>query len=348
MINVNKVYKKVLSIINKEQRGFLTPDEFNKLASQIQLAMLDQSIFEYNRFLNMGTVNRINSGYANLPSKVKEKIDTFYKTASVTLDTGTGSLPTDVYKVIELTNSDRTLPFELVDKHELPYLLSSPLTKPSTDYPIYYKTTTTSGATSVQTNPTSITTATLDYIKIPTNPRWGYVVNTTYGTNIYDTNSYAETGLVLDSTLNHSTSIGIVTTQSAGAAANDYTGTPGVTAGWTTSGSGSGASITITIGSGGTITAAKFNTAGSGYAKDDTITIDATAILGSTSAILTLRNEDIYKSTTKGSVNFELHPSEEVNLVNGMLAMTGIVIKSPDITQMASQIIQSNAAAKQQ
>ena len=348
MINVNTVYKKVLSIINKEQRGFITPDEFNKIGSQVQLAMLDQSMFEYNRFLNMETANRVNSGYANLPQKVHERIDQFYKSSSVSLSTGVGTLPTDIYKIIELTNSDKTLPFELVDKHELPYLLSSPLTKPSTDYPIYYKTTTTSGATSVQVNPTSISTATIDYIKIPTAPRWGYVVNTTYGANVYDSNPYIETGLLLDDTINHTTSIGIVTTQSVGGAANDYTGTPGVTAGWTTSGSGTGASITVTVGSGGTITGVKIISAGTGYVKDDTITIDATAILGSTSAILTLRNEDIYKSTTKGSTNFELHPSEETNLVNGILAMSGIVLKAPDVTQTTSQIIQSNAASKQQ
>lgn len=348
MINVNNVYKKVLSIINKEQRGFLTPDEFNKIASQVQLGMLDQSIFEYNRFLNMGTVNRINSGYANLPSKVKEKIDNFYKTSSVSLSTGSGALPTDIYKIIELTNSDRTLPFELVDKHELPYLLSSPLTKPSTDYPVYYKTSTSSGATSIQVNPTSISSATVDYIKIPSTPRWGYVVNTTYGTNIYDSNDYAETGLILDNTINYSTGSGVITTNSSGAIQDDYTGTPGVTTGWTTSGSGTGASVTVTVGSGGTITNVKFTAAGSGYAKDDTITIAASTIGGVTDAVLTLRNEDIYKSTTKGSTHFELHPSEETNLVNGILAMSGIVIKSPDITQMASQIIQSNAAAKQQ
>ena len=40
MINVNTVYKSVLSILNKEQRGFLTPDEFNKLAKQAQLNLL--------------------------------------------------------------------------------------------------------------------------------------------------------------------------------------------------------------------------------------------------------------------------------------------------------------------
>ncbi len=36
-INVNTVYTTVLSIINIEQRGYLSPDEFNKLATKVQL-----------------------------------------------------------------------------------------------------------------------------------------------------------------------------------------------------------------------------------------------------------------------------------------------------------------------
>ena len=36
-INVDLVYKTVLLIINKEQRGYLTPDEFNKIGRQVQL-----------------------------------------------------------------------------------------------------------------------------------------------------------------------------------------------------------------------------------------------------------------------------------------------------------------------
>ena len=40
-INVDQVYKTVLLIINKEQRGYLTPNEFNKLATQVQLDVLD-------------------------------------------------------------------------------------------------------------------------------------------------------------------------------------------------------------------------------------------------------------------------------------------------------------------
>ena len=42
MINVNTVYTTVLSIMNKEQRGYLTPDEFNKIATQVQLEMFEK------------------------------------------------------------------------------------------------------------------------------------------------------------------------------------------------------------------------------------------------------------------------------------------------------------------
>ena len=36
-LNVDTVYKTVLLIMNKEQRGYVTPDEFNKIAKQVQL-----------------------------------------------------------------------------------------------------------------------------------------------------------------------------------------------------------------------------------------------------------------------------------------------------------------------
>ena len=32
-ISVNEVYKTVLLILNKEQRGYITPDEFNKIGN---------------------------------------------------------------------------------------------------------------------------------------------------------------------------------------------------------------------------------------------------------------------------------------------------------------------------
>ena len=34
--NINSIYQKVLALINKEQRGYLTPQEFNLLADRAQ------------------------------------------------------------------------------------------------------------------------------------------------------------------------------------------------------------------------------------------------------------------------------------------------------------------------
>ena len=48
-ISVDKVYKTVLSILNKESRGFLTPDEFERIGSQVQLDILDQNFYDYNK-----------------------------------------------------------------------------------------------------------------------------------------------------------------------------------------------------------------------------------------------------------------------------------------------------------
>ena len=80
---------------------------------------------------------------------------------------------------------------EEVDKNELSYILSSPLTKPSKDFPVYYKTTTAStGATSIVVSPATTDTISVDYIRIPTEPRFGYTVNSTYGTNVYDATTY--------------------------------------------------------------------------------------------------------------------------------------------------------------
>ena len=40
-INVNTVYQTVLLILNKEQRGYMTPVEFNKTGTQAQLEIFE-------------------------------------------------------------------------------------------------------------------------------------------------------------------------------------------------------------------------------------------------------------------------------------------------------------------
>jgi len=52
-INVDTVYKTVLLILNKEQRGYMTPDEFNKTATQVQLDIFEQYFDDLNQHLRV-------------------------------------------------------------------------------------------------------------------------------------------------------------------------------------------------------------------------------------------------------------------------------------------------------
>jgi len=348
-INVNTVYKTVLSILNKEQRGFLTPDEFNKIAKQVQYQLLDLAFYEYNKMLNLDTFGRTNAGYADLPKKTKERIEAFYKTEIKTLTSGNLVLPNDIYKLIDLNIANKTISLEEIDKSELSYMLSSPLTKPTSDFPIYYKTTTSNGGTTIVVEPNTSDDISIDYIKTPTDPRFGYSRNATFGTNVYDSNPYIADGLVLGNA-----NIGIVstnTTDGANAAGAGYSGLIGLTSGFTTNGNGVGGNVTIII-DGNTVTSVRINKAGSGYKVGDTITISKDvgnpAIGGSTDVVLTLRNEDVYGTSTKGSTDFELHPSEEPALVLSILSMAGLIMKDQIITKLGADYLVAQQRIKQQ
>ena len=93
--------------------------------------------------------------------------------------------------------------------------------------------------------------------------------------------------------------IGIVTTNTSdgtNAAGAGYSGVPNVTSGFTTNGNGVGGSVNIII-DGGTVTKVTLSGTASGYKVGDTITISkdtgTPAIGGSTSVVLTLREEDL-------------------------------------------------------
>ena len=49
-VSVNDVYQKVLAITNKEQRGYITPQEFNLFADQAQMEIFEQYFYDTNQF----------------------------------------------------------------------------------------------------------------------------------------------------------------------------------------------------------------------------------------------------------------------------------------------------------
>jgi hypothetical protein len=179
-ISVDNVYTKVLSILNKESRGFLTPGEFNKIASQVQLDLLDKAFYDYNRAIVRQSAGRGGQGYADIPRKIQDKIDPFYATSSISLTSGVGTLPT-FYNIINVSADSRLTDVERIEKSKLSFLLSSPLTAPSTTFPIYYIT----GST-ITVNPSSLSTIQMDYVSVPADPVWANTIDSTTGALTFD------------------------------------------------------------------------------------------------------------------------------------------------------------------
>ena len=80
MIHIDTVYQRVLALTNKEQRGYITPLEFNLLANQAQ-----QLIFE-QYFYDLDQVKRIKSdttSFSDMEELIKNKLTSFTTIAVV-------------------------------------------------------------------------------------------------------------------------------------------------------------------------------------------------------------------------------------------------------------------------
>ena len=69
-VSIDTVYQKVLAIANKEQRGYVTPQEFNLLANQAQLEIFEQYFYDLSQFMRRPGNDTI---YADQVDTLKEK-----------------------------------------------------------------------------------------------------------------------------------------------------------------------------------------------------------------------------------------------------------------------------------
>ena len=49
-VSIDRVYQKVLAFANKEQRGYITPQEFNLFAHQAQMEIFEQYFYDINQW----------------------------------------------------------------------------------------------------------------------------------------------------------------------------------------------------------------------------------------------------------------------------------------------------------
>jgi len=184
-INVDDVYKTVLYVLNKEQRGYLTPEEFNKIATQVQLEIFEKYFEDLNQQLR---VPENDSEYANRVKNVDEKIDIFKKTGNGTFNVDYFYLPSDLHRLGTVMYREKEV--QRIQRKEYLLVNKSPLTTPTINNPVYILEGNVFIAAlhdRIYVYPNSIQSdVTLSYIIKPISPEWTYTVDATTGAFLYD------------------------------------------------------------------------------------------------------------------------------------------------------------------
>ena len=74
-VTIDKVYQKVLAIANKEQRGYITPQEFNLFADHAQMSIFEQYFYDRNK---LADVHGNSTEFSDTDTMLDEKITLLY------------------------------------------------------------------------------------------------------------------------------------------------------------------------------------------------------------------------------------------------------------------------------
>lgn len=137
MVSVDRVYQRVLVLSNKEQRGYITPQEFNLLANQAQMDIFEQYFYDLNQFKRAPSNDTV---YADMVHILEEKISLFEvavgsgAVASWGMDGGSIVIPDEVYRLSQVRVGG--FPVEILPTKEFNMVRESPLTAPTERRPI--------------------------------------------------------------------------------------------------------------------------------------------------------------------------------------------------------------------
>ena len=170
MINVDRIYQRVLTLANKEQRGYITPQEFNLYANQAQMDIFEQYFYDLNQFKR---VPGNDTTHADMVDILEEKIGIFEVTAPLTLTANAGNLNTlpRFYRLSNIRSGNIIM--ESVSRKDFRMFPNSPLTAPTSTRPIYIVDTINN---TLQVAGGTLVSANVDYIQSPRDANWTYVV----------------------------------------------------------------------------------------------------------------------------------------------------------------------------
>lgn len=181
---IDSVRQTVLSILNKNNYGYVSPSDFNLFAKQAQLEIFESYFTGLNQAINAENARMSGTDYANMTKGINEDIDVFSVSGPLTqsannlfLTPSTATTGDDYYLLNKvLVNGAEAEP---VTHSRITLLANSNLTAPSAQYPAYTIDNPTAGQV-VTIYPTATTYAPGDvvaqYVRYPFDPKWTYIL----------------------------------------------------------------------------------------------------------------------------------------------------------------------------
>lgn len=181
---INDVRNTVLSVLSKDNNGYITPEQFNLYAKQAQMEIFEQYFYEYSNATNKRNLHRHTTGLGDIPKRIAEVINRFRGSGVLTYDAGSlnfnlpidtvTGLPIPIYS-LGVVSTDAGNEIECVQQNDILRLNSSLDTAPTLTYPVY-----TMIGDEIRVYPSSIdgttTSVLIDYIRFPKEPKWTYTM----------------------------------------------------------------------------------------------------------------------------------------------------------------------------
>jgi len=179
MISIDRVYKTVLTYVNSDIRGNVTPAELKLAVNDSVQEIYEEYIIELNRFLNRENRGLIGGGIENMPDRIREKLQHFSTTATLTYSAPNFALPAN-YRYIDMVYTNLGRVEIMKNSKEFRTILSFSHTAPTLTRPIALQ-----QGTNLKILPTTIVSnVSIDYLRNPLLANWTY--NVVSGAEIYN------------------------------------------------------------------------------------------------------------------------------------------------------------------
>mgnify|MGYP006901754501 CR=1 FL=1 len=170
---INSVRNTVLSVINKNNYGYISPSDFNLFAKQAQLDIFEDYFYKINYQVNKENARQSGTGLSDIRKQYDEVVSTFSSTAAL-VNAGTNSytLPADYYLLNVVQYNTTGSEIEKIAESKIRNLTASTLMAPTTAFPLYVH-----RGNAIDVYPTTIIGASdVDafYIRHPLDPKWTY------------------------------------------------------------------------------------------------------------------------------------------------------------------------------